>query len=247
MIRCIKCGIEKSEEEFPKNKRHSDGPEHECKICTKERKKQWELANKERIREENAEQIKEAKHQDYLKRKEYVNKKNKEYYENNKEAFLISCKKYRIEHVEWKKNYDKEYAEKNPEKVRSYKRKWSKEKQPAYQYKRRREDLNYALLANIRSRISSQLNGRKKANRTIEILGCSIKELRQHLEMQFKEGMNWQNYGMKGWTIDHIKPCASFDLSDPEQMKECWNYKNLQPLWAIENIKKGAKLNYNNC
>jgi len=52
--------------------------------------------------------------------------------------------------------------------------------------------------------------------------------------------MTWSNYG-KGWHIDHIKPCASFDLSNPEQQKICFHYTNLQPLWAIDNIKKGAK------
>ena len=52
--------------------------------------------------------------------------------------------------------------------------------------------------------------------------------------------MNWNNCGLGGWEIDHILPCNSFDLSDPKQQELCFNYTNLQPLWAIDNIKKGA-------
>ncbi len=75
----------------------------------------------------------------------------------------------------------------------------------------------------------------------MELIGCSSKELESYLETQFTEGMTWDNYGYYGWHIDHIKPCASFDLSDPEQQKLCFHYSNLQPLWAKENIKKSNK------
>ncbi len=51
--------------------------------------------------------------------------------------------------------------------------------------------------------------------------------------------MNWDN--RRTWHIDHIRPCASFDLTDPEQQKVCFNFRNLQPLFAIDNLKKGAK------
>lgn len=71
----------------------------------------------------------------------------------------------------------------------------------------------------------------------MELVGCSIDKLKQHLESKFTEGMSWDNYG--DWHVDHIKPCASFDLSDPEQQRLCFNYKNLQPLWAADNLSKG--------
>jgi hypothetical protein len=60
------------------------------------------------------------------------------------------------------------------------------------------------------------------------------------MESLFLEGMSWDNYGK--WHIDHIRPCSSFDLSDTEQQKICFNYKNLQPLWAEDNLRKGAKV-----
>ena len=81
-----------------------------------------------------------------------------------------------------------------------------------------------------------------KAYSTIELLGCTVKECREYLEKQFKEGMTWENHSKNGWHIDHILPCASFDLNDPEQQKKCFHYTNLQPLWAEENRLKRDKI-----
>ena len=63
--------------------------------------------------------------------------------------------------------------------------------------------------------------------------------VKKWIESQFVDGMSWDNHGE--WHIDHIRPCASFDLTDPEQQKECFNYKNLQPLWAKDNLSKGDR------
>ena len=54
--------------------------------------------------------------------------------------------------------------------------------------------------------------------------------------------MSWDNYGLHGWHVDHIKPCASFDLSKPIEQRKCFNFNNLQPLWAIDNLRKGSKI-----
>jgi hypothetical protein len=54
--------------------------------------------------------------------------------------------------------------------------------------------------------------------------------------------MSWGNYGLHGWHVDHIIPCASFDLTDPEQQRQCFHYTNLQPLWAEDNLRKSDKL-----
>lgn len=82
--------------------------------------------------------------------------------------------------------------------------------------------------------------GIKKATKTFELLGCTSKQLKQYLESQFQEGMTWENYGYGDdkWYIDHIIPCASFDLSNLEQQKICFHYTNLQPLWQFDNLKK---------
>ena len=86
------------------------------------------------------------------------------------------------------------------------------------------------------------LSGRFKYGTTFDLIGCSSEFLRNHLKSQFTEGMTWENYGYYGWHIDHIKPCASFDLSDIEQQKLCFHYSNLQPLWAKDNMKKRNKI-----
>ena len=108
--------------------------------------------------------------------------------------------------------------------------------------RRYRKDVQYKLMVTQRSRLWHALKGRgAKSSRTIILIGCSIEHLRQHLEAQFTDGMTWDNHGQ--WHIDHIKPCASFDLTDAEQQHECFNYTNLQPLWAVDNLTKGAKYN----
>lgn len=88
--------------------------------------------------------------------------------------------------------------------------------------------------------------GAKKLQSSMELIGCSPAELKSHLESQFAPGMDWSNFGRKKgiqcWEIDHILPCASFDLTDPEQQKRCFHFTNLQPLWATENRKKSAKV-----
>ena len=62
-----------------------------------------------------------------------------------------------------------------------------------------------------------------------------------HLEALFQPGMTWDNHAIDGWHIDHIRPCTSFDLTDPEQQRQCFHYTNLQPLWAFDNISKSDK------
>ncbi len=80
----------------------------------------------------------------------------------------------------------------------------------------------------------------KKNEGTIALLGCSIVELKTYLESLFQPGMSWENYGYgyDKWNVDHIRPCASFDLANQEQQKICFHWTNLQPLWQTENMLK---------
>ena len=93
----------------------------------------------------------------------------------------------------------------------------------------------------LRMRLALKEQNLTKRNTTADLVGCSIPFLKEYLEKKFKKGMTWKNQGRFGWHIDHIVPCSKFDLSDPDQQKECFNYKNLQPLWAKENILKSNK------
>ena len=73
---------------------------------------------------------------------------------------------------------------------------------------------------------------------SFSMVGCSVEFLRRYIEAKFEAGMTWDNYGE--WHVDHIRPCASFDLSDKEQVIQCFNWRNLQPMWASENSSKGS-------
>ena len=111
-------------------------------------------------------------------------------------------------------------------------------------YKKEREinDPEYRLKSRIRTRIWNVLKGGGKSQPTLKLLGCTIAQLKSHLESQFSEGMSWENHRRDGWHIDHVLPCASFDLTDPKQQAECFHYTNLQPLWAEDNLKKGSMI-----
>ena len=119
-------------------------------------------------------------------------------------------------------------------------RAYAREHKRKYQARRRAEDPGYRLKHRLQSRIRKALGGvTRKALATMALIGCSVEELRAYIEAQFREGMSWEN--MHLWHIDHIKPVASFDLSDFAQQQECFHYTNLQPLWAEENRRKGSR------
>lgn len=126
-----------------------------------------------------------------------------------------------------KKNRNTDKAKKNK---LIYDKKYSKQK--------RQTDINYKLRGLIRKRILNAIKHNTKSASSLELLGCSIEFVKRHLEKQFKKGMSWENHGVKGWHIDHIKPCAKFDLSKPEEQKICFHWSNLQPLWWHENLSK---------
>jgi hypothetical protein len=109
----------------------------------------------------------------------------------------------------------------------------------------KRNDSTMRLLECQSTRVRHALKGNTKHHRSVEMLGCNAKELKNYLASKFTDGMTWENYGRNGWHVDHIRPCSSFDLSDPEQQKQCFHYTNLQPLWAKDNLHKGNKYNNN--
>lgn len=111
-----------------------------------------------------------------------------------------------------------------------------------YEKTRCAQDPTYRLAVNLRKRLGSAIRGNQKTGSAVADLGCSVAEFKQYLERLFKPGMNWDNWNRTGWHIDHIQPLASFDLSDPVQLRRAVHYTNLQPLWASENCIKGAKL-----
>lgn len=114
---------------------------------------------------------------------------------------------------------------------------WSRE----YSAKRRQSDPQYRIAASLRARARAVLLGTNKSASSMELIGCSWWELRLQIEAQWLEGMTWENYSRAGWHIDHIVPLKAFDLTDPAQQRAAFHYTNLQPLWAVDNLRKGAK------
>lgn len=110
---------------------------------------------------------------------------------------------------------------------------------------RTRADPMYHLTNTMRGLISYSLKGRKRDGRLVRLLKYSIKDLKSHLENQFRDGMSWDNYGK--WHVDHIRPISSFNYKsmNDDEFHECWALSNLQPLWAQENQRKHAKYNAN--
>lgn len=181
---------------------------------------------------ENNKEKEHKKHKDYYeKNKNEINKKRKLYWENNKGVFLEKKKLYYIENKEVIKLKSREYQKEN------------KIKRNNRTKIRRETDIAFKLKDCLRGKLTKALKRSKtdKCIKTLDLLGCSIDNLKIHLESKFKEGMSWENHGTHGWHIDHIKPCASFDLTDPEQQKICFHYTNMQPLWWWDNLSKGIK------
>lgn len=124
-----------------------------------------------------------------------------------------------------------------------------KEADPVLYNKNRRAQANKRHRENIETRIKNRLRCSlrrfvhdKHGNSYEELAGCTMEELREHLESLFEEGMSWDNHAHFGWHIDHIKPMSSFDLTKEDQIKECCHFTNLRPLWWKENLSKGAKI-----
>lgn len=125
----------------------------------------------------------------------------------------------------------------NPEKYRKYINKWKNEN-----YKRFKNDLEWKIKKTLRTRFLRAVKKEFKNSSVTKLLGCSIDEFKIYLESKFQGGMTWKNHGLKGWHIDHIIPCAAFDLTKEEEQKKCFHYSNLQPLWWIDNLKKSNKM-----
>ena len=97
------------------------------------------------------------------------------------------------------------------------------------------------IVGSIRTRIRVVLKNKKKSAHSLDLIGCSAIKLKEYLESKFLPGMSWENYGFYGWHIDHIRPCSSFNMLDPEEQRKCFHYSNLQPLWANDNRSKSDK------
>ncbi len=233
--KCTTCGKVKELIEFV-FRNDTNSHRKQCKECTSEQRKKYYIDNIDKIKKK------------LFENKETIHEKNKIWRENNKEKIAEKKRLDRIENPEKYAEYYKTYYDKNKEKRAKNSKDWylkNKEKVVKRSIKRnkkiREESLDIRIRDSLRARVRIALKGTTKSKNTAKLIGCSVEELKQHLEKQFTKGMTWDNYGYYGWHIDHIKPCAKFDLTDSKQQAECFSWKNLQPLWMEDNFSKGAR------
>lgn len=147
------------------------------------------------------------------------------------------------ERLRMSRNWAAKNRAKNRERLNQELKQWrqeNREKVRAYKNSRKRNFPEIKILELYRTRIWWALKRNQKSARTKELLGMELEEFKIYIQGQFRPGMTWENYGPV-WHIDHVRPCASFDFSDPEQQKICFRWDNLQPLFAEENLRKGSK------
>jgi hypothetical protein len=211
------------------NQRHREAND-ETYIKNKQRNKQYIFNNKDKCSDRSKNY--------YIRNKEQLLEKNKAYRRNNKERIKLQLQKYYA---------DPEVYKRVREKDRAYSRKRAQEIKLGIR-SRPTLTLHDRIKHNLRTRLLFLLkkSNVKKSVSAMQLLGCSIKLFKCHIESQFTPGMNWDNHGIhktngpRMWHLDHIIPCSAFNLEDLNQQKKCFHYTNLRPFWGLENIKKGG-------
>lgn len=246
MKKCTKCGIEKDDSEFSKQQSRSKNKNQSkkfhlishCKLCVKQYhkqyRKQYSQAHKEELNEHKR-QYYQTHRKEMCERRSLANRthrkerneRHRQHYQKHKKEINKYAKQWRQDHKEKTREWSKDYR-------REHKKEIAKHNIEKYH-----SDIQHYLRARLRTRLWNALKRHFKAGSAVRDLGCSIAALKVHLEKQFINGMTWKNRGK--WHIDHIRPLASFDLTDRGQFLEACNYKNLQPLWAQDNMSKGDK------
>lgn len=240
---CTKCKISKPFIMFYIDKRRPyPSLQSECKECHNIMIKLSNSKNEEKVKkthkmyyEKNKKKIREMNKNWYLDNLGKATQYNKDYYAQNKEKINEINKKWR------EKNKDKEYED--HKKWRANNKTLLKE-QSRRANDKKRSTTNGKLNCNMSCAIYlSIVRGSKNHKKWESLVGYTVDDLKKHLEKQFKHGMSWDNYGQ--WHIDHKIPLSAFNFQIPSDIdfKKAWSLKNLQPLWAVENIKKGANLN----
>ena len=159
--------------------------------------------------------------------RERLRRQKSSYYQKTKEVAKERAKNYYYENRDKRLVQISELQKQKREQINQWRR------------NRERDVPEFKLANNIRKQVCKALSRNQKSCKSFDLIGCSPLDLRQHLEQHFDSRMSWENYGSY-WHVDHIRPLASFDLSDPDQQKRAFHWSNLQPLSASENRKKGA-------
>ncbi len=170
------------------------------------------------------------------------------WYSRNKEIVKRRARLWALNNPEKRKAVLVRFAERNRANERERARRRHKEnpkrnleRLKKWQKKARLERPEFVVKTRLRCRLRAIVDRGvgKKINGVLSLIGCTLPELRQHIENQFIDGMCWAR--IKEIHIDHIRPCADFDLMNLEEQQRCFHYSNLQPLWKMDNLRKGQR------
>lgn len=224
MKTCTICRTEKPYSDFHRQASRTDGYANWCKPCKSKKKKlEYEkdrprcLEKMAAYRRANPLKVSDGKKAARLKNIDIYNEKARQRYRDNRDSILEYMAKRR--------------KEKWPELLA---------KQTKYIRERLRRDPLFRLTYSVRNRtfVALRDKGYGKKSRTAEMIGCDWQALSEHLQARFQEGMTMDNYGK--WHVDHVVPLSS--ASSEEELIRLCHFTNLQPLWAADNIRKGARV-----
>ncbi len=180
-------------------------------------------------------------------RKKYLAEYSKNHYQANKETYHKKAREWRKNNLEKSKGYGKKWLEKddNKEKMQAKSKEYHTKNRKILSDKEKlrvQNDVHFKIKKRLRNRlyIAVTSKGTIKSKKTLDLLGCSIIELKSYLESKFLPTMSWENHGSY-WHIDHVIPCASFNLIDEEEQKKCFHHTNLQPLFAFTQVIDGVE------
>jgi len=233
---CTICQEEKVLEDFTFEKGNKkDGRRASCKECCRKKNAEYIKANPDKKLESDRksyEKLKEKKlaqkKEYYLKKREEILLKRKEYAANNKEKISIKNKEYRAANLEHLKAHNREYQRKYA-KILSIKKRQLVDSTPLRQFKERIR----CLVKNSFYRLKHN-----KTKRVSEVIGTDWETVKEHFVSQFKDGMTWEAFIAGEIHVDHIQPLAS--AKTEEELIALCHYTNLQPLWCLDNLSKGA-------
>ena len=236
MKRCTKCGEEKPLTDYAVNKAiKKDGRVSACKACKNIYTRSYFAANPEKKKESDKKAYEENKQKKLAQKKEY--------YLRKKEEILASRREYHLANREEKNKKSREYRDKNLEKVKEYNRVYQRERAQEMSAKRASR-IKSDPLRIFKERIRLVIKGgfyrlkKGKPLKTNEIIGADWETVKEHIVSQFKDGMTWEAFVAGEIHIDHIKPLASATCE--EDIISLNHYTNLQPLWCLDNLSKGA-------
>ena len=195
--------------------------------------------------QKNREQILLKKKKSYEENKEKLTLANKKCYKKNRAKRLAHAKIYYLNNKQKRLEYDRNYRINHEDSLREYRKNYAPIAN-ARRRERKKHDPAFIITSSLRDRISDIIRTQfiTKSTKTMTLIDCSIEHLKLHLESQFYphpvtgEQMTWENHGNFGWHIDHIKPCNTFTLTDPEQQRQCFHWTNLRPLLFEQNLSR---------